>query len=69
MSARKAHRGLAVPPPRGGQRRRLGLLEAGASVALTGRNEEKNLEIEKELGDSGAVIPLDVRDETRFRAR
>jgi 2-deoxy-D-gluconate 3-dehydrogenase len=41
----------------------LGLLEAGASVAVTGRNEEKNAAISAELGDAGSVYSLDITDE------
>ena len=41
----------------------LGLQDAGAIVAVTGRNKEKNTSIGEELGKSGAVFPLDVRDE------
>jgi 2-deoxy-D-gluconate 3-dehydrogenase len=40
-----------------------GLRVAGALVAVTGRNEEKNRAIARELGDPHAVIPLDVRRE------
>ena len=40
----------------------LGLRAAGARVAITGRNPEKNKAIGEELGDDG-VFPLDVRDE------
>lgn len=41
----------------------LGLRAAGASVAVTGRNEEKNRAVARELDDPDAVIPLDVRYE------
>jgi len=41
----------------------LGLRAAGAQVVVTGRNAEKNAAIGKELGDSGGVFSLDVRDE------
>jgi 2-dehydro-3-deoxy-D-gluconate 5-dehydrogenase len=41
----------------------LGLRNSGASVAITGRNPEKNSRIADELGDSGAVFTLDVTDE------
>lgn len=41
----------------------LGLREAGATVAVTGRDAAKNAEIAEELGDPGAVFQLDVRDE------
>ncbi|HEY8490292.1 MAG TPA: SDR family oxidoreductase [Dehalococcoidia bacterium] len=41
----------------------LGLREAGARVAVTGRNPEKNAAVAAELGDSALVFPLDVRDE------
>ena len=41
----------------------LGLRDAGALVTVTGRNKDKNIAIANELGNSGAVIPLDVRKE------
>lgn len=41
----------------------LGLREAGASVAVTGRNETKNAAVAAELGDAGVVFSLDVADE------
>ena len=41
----------------------LGFRAAGAQVAITGRNPEKNAMAMKELGDPKAVLPLDVRDE------
>jgi 2-dehydro-3-deoxy-D-gluconate 5-dehydrogenase len=41
----------------------LGFRAAGAQVAITGRNPEKNAMAIKELGDPKAVLPLDVRDE------
>lgn len=42
----------------------LGLKEAGAQVAVTGRNPEKNKAIAAELGDAQLVFELDVKDET-----
>ncbi len=41
----------------------LGLRSAGARVAVTGRNPEKNAAVAKELGDQGMALSLDVRDE------
>jgi NAD(P)-dependent dehydrogenase (short-subunit alcohol dehydrogenase family) len=41
----------------------LGLCHAGARVAVTGRQPEKNEAIARELGDPTAVFALDVRDE------
>lgn len=41
----------------------LGLQEAGARVAITGRDPEKNQATAAELGDTAAVFDLDVRDE------
>jgi len=41
----------------------LGFRAAGAQVAMTGRNPEKNAMAIEELGDPKAVLPLDVRDE------
>jgi 2-deoxy-D-gluconate 3-dehydrogenase len=41
----------------------LGLREAGAQVAVTGRQLDKNAAIAQELGDPTAVFALDVRDE------
>jgi len=41
----------------------LGLCSAGANVAVTGRNSQKNEIVAEELGDAGAVFSLDVRDE------
>ena len=41
----------------------LGLRDAGARVAVTGRNPAKNEAIMAELGADGAVFSLDVRDE------
>jgi 2-deoxy-D-gluconate 3-dehydrogenase len=41
----------------------LGLRNAGAQVAVTGRQPEKNDAIGRELGDPTAVFTLDVRDE------
>jgi 2-dehydro-3-deoxy-D-gluconate 5-dehydrogenase len=41
----------------------IGLRAAGASVAVTGRDREKNAAAATELGDPGAVFSLDVRDE------
>ena len=40
-----------------------GLRAAGAKVAVTGRNAEKNTDMGNELGDASAVFTLDVRDE------
>ncbi len=41
----------------------LGLRAAGARVAVTGRDAEKNKAVAQELDDPGAVFPLDVREE------
>jgi hypothetical protein len=41
----------------------IGMREAGAQVAVTGRKPEKNEAIGQELGDPTAVFVLDVRDE------
>jgi 2-deoxy-D-gluconate 3-dehydrogenase len=41
----------------------LGLRSAGARIAVTGRNPEKNAAIGQELGDPDSVFALDVRDE------
>lgn len=41
----------------------LGLRDAGASVAVTGRNEEKNASVAAELGPAGMAVGLDVTDE------
>ncbi len=41
----------------------LAFVAAGAQVAVTGRNPEKNMRIAEELGGSGAVFVLDVREE------
>jgi 2-deoxy-D-gluconate 3-dehydrogenase len=41
----------------------LGLRGAGAQVAVTGRQPEKNEAISQELGDPSTVFALDVRDE------
>ena len=41
----------------------LGLRSAGAQVAVTGRNPDKNEAVGRELGDSGMTLSLDVRDE------
>jgi 2-deoxy-D-gluconate 3-dehydrogenase len=41
----------------------LGLQEAGARVAVTGRNPEKNAAVAGELGAEAAVFTLDVREE------
>lgn len=41
----------------------LGLRDAGASVAVTGRDVAKNEEIAHELGEAGLVVSGDVRDE------
>ena len=41
----------------------LGLRSAGAQVAVTGRQPDKNVAIGEELGDPTAVFSLDVRDE------
>jgi 2-dehydro-3-deoxy-D-gluconate 5-dehydrogenase len=45
----------------------LGLRSAGAKVAVTGRNPEKNEAIARELGEDSVTIPLDVRDEDAVR--
>ncbi len=41
----------------------LGLQEASALVAVTGRDLNKNAAVAKELGDEARVLSLDVRDE------
>jgi 2-deoxy-D-gluconate 3-dehydrogenase len=41
----------------------LGIRDAGAHVIATGRNPEKNSAMSSELGQTGAVVTLDVRDE------
>ena len=41
----------------------IGLRDAGARVAVTGRDAAKNEAMAAELGDPAAVFPLDVRDE------
>jgi 2-deoxy-D-gluconate 3-dehydrogenase len=41
----------------------LGLRAAGAKVAVTGRNPEKNAAMSRELDQTGEVATLDVRDE------
>lgn len=41
----------------------LGLRAAGAQVAVTGRNAAKNAAMQAELGETGVVLALDVRDE------
>ena len=41
----------------------LGLAGAGATVAVTGRDESRNRTVADELGDAAAVLPGDVRDE------
>lgn len=41
----------------------LGLRDAGARVAITGRSTEKNAAVAAQLGADGAVFALDVRDE------
>jgi 2-deoxy-D-gluconate 3-dehydrogenase len=41
----------------------LAFREAGAQVVVTGRNPAKNQAMGQELGDSEAVLPLDVYDE------
>ena len=46
----------------------LGLLSAGANVAVSGRNHAKNDAIARELGDNGLTIRLDVRDEDMVQA-
>ncbi len=45
----------------------LGLRSAGANVAVTGRNPEKNEAIARELGEDSVTISLDVRDENAVR--
>ncbi len=45
----------------------LGLRSAGANVAVTGRNPEKNEAIARELGEDSVTISLDVRDEDAVR--
>lgn len=46
----------------------LGLLAAGARVAVTGRSADKNRAMAAELGDGGLVCSLDVRDEEAVAA-
>lgn len=46
----------------------LGLRSAGATVAVTGRDDRKNRAMADELGDPGAVIRADVRDEDAVSA-
>lgn len=46
----------------------LGLREAGARVAVTGRDRDKNQAIAVELDDATAVFSLDVRDEAAVKA-
>ncbi len=41
----------------------LGLRAAGARIAVTGRDRDKNQAVARELGDPDAVFPLDVSDE------
>jgi len=41
----------------------LGLRAAGARVVVTGRSDDKNVDMARELHDGGAVVRLDVRDE------
>lgn len=41
----------------------LGLQAAGAAVAVTGRNAEKNAAVAVALGENALVLPLDVGDE------
>jgi len=45
----------------------LGLASAGANIAVTGRNLEKNDAIGRELGDRALTLSLDVRDEAAVR--
>lgn len=45
----------------------LGLRSAGANVAVTGRNPEKNDAVGRELGVNGMTVSLDVRDEGAVR--
>ncbi len=46
----------------------LGLCAAGAQVAVTGRNLQKNEAMGRELGDPGLVFPLNVEDEVMVQA-
>jgi 2-deoxy-D-gluconate 3-dehydrogenase len=41
----------------------LGLREAGAAIALTGRDPAKNAAVKEEFGADALVLPLDVREE------
>jgi 2-dehydro-3-deoxy-D-gluconate 5-dehydrogenase len=41
----------------------LGFWQAGARVAVTGRNAAKNKRVQADLGESGIVFPLGIRDE------
>lgn len=46
----------------------LGLQAVGATVAVTGRNADKNAVVAQELGNADAVFELDVRDEGAVNA-
>ena len=46
----------------------LGLVHAGARVAVTGRDEAKNRAVARELGSSGLVVTGDVREESSVEA-
>lgn len=46
----------------------LGMRAAGAHIAVTGRNPEKNKAIAQELGDASLVYSLDVRQEAEVEA-
>src|SRR5207245_5263769 len=45
-----------------------GLAEAGATVAIAGRDEKKNAVAAKELGGRAISIKVDLRDENACRA-
>jgi 2-deoxy-D-gluconate 3-dehydrogenase len=46
----------------------LGLQAAGANIAVTGRNPEKNRSVADELGENGLVCSVDVREEMAVQA-
>jgi 2-deoxy-D-gluconate 3-dehydrogenase len=45
----------------------LGLVDAGATVAITGRDTDQNELVDKELKDAGAAFSLDVRNEAEVQ--
>ena len=45
-----------------------GFRDAGATLALAGRNPDKNAAVAEEFGDGHGVYDLDVRDETAVEA-